>query len=255
MSRAYVEMIMGLPFSIHIRGDFDPVGGSLAVQAVWDELRYADRVFSTYRVDSDISRINRGELTIAQADPLVAEVITLAAEARNITSGAFDVRYAGQLDPSGIVKGWAATRASTLLERTAADWYLNAGGDVLLHSIGGGELWRIGIEHPADPSGLLAVLQLTNAAVATSGAAHRGQHIINPATGLPPVGVVQATVTGPDLMWADVFATAIVAAAVPGLDTWQLPDGYEFLLVTVTGGLTISPGMSALLDGPPAYRT
>ena len=69
-------MIMGLPFSVHLRSPAAP--GPMAdhsavptrsqraidaaVEAVWDGLRWADGVFSTYRQDSDISRIRRGDL-------------------------------------------------------------------------------------------------------------------------------------------------------------------------------------------------
>ena len=73
-------MIMGLPFSVHLRSsktngaDPSPVAApgspelDAAVEAVWAELRWADQVFSTYRDDSDISRIRRGELRVREAD-------------------------------------------------------------------------------------------------------------------------------------------------------------------------------------------
>jgi thiamine biosynthesis lipoprotein len=226
--RAYLEMIMGLPFSLHIRGPFGPLAEAAAVQAVWASLRQADRVFSTFRPDSDISRIDRGELTVADADPAVAAVLEIAERARLATAGAFDVCYAGRLDPSGIVKGWAAVRAGTLIDLAGADWYLNAGGDVLLRSASG-EPWRVGIEHPTEPGALSAVLRLANGAVATSGSAHRGRHIVDPATGCAAAGIRQATVYGPDLVWADAFATAIVAGGPPR--DWTLPEGYRYLLI------------------------
>jgi thiamine biosynthesis lipoprotein len=195
---------------------------------VWDSLRRADRVFSTYRADSDITRIDRGELAVPDADPMVAPVLELAERARLATAGAFDVRYAGRLDPSGIVKGWAASRAAELIVLPGADWYLNAGGDVMLRSASG-QPWRVGIEHPTEREALSAVLELADGAVATSGGAHRGRHIVDPATGSAATGVLQATVYGPDLVWADMFATAIVAGGPPR--AWTLPDGYRYLLI------------------------
>ena len=240
-------MIMGLPFSIHLRGVAQPDALDAAVQEVWASLRAADRVFSTYRADSDISRIRRRELRVRDADPAVVEVLDFAEIARRLTGGTFDVRGGGALDPSGIVKGWAASRAAAPLSALGVDYYLNAGGDVLLRSAAADLPWRIGIEHPDDPHGLLAVVALTMGAVATSGGAHRGAHIWDPTTGRPAGGVVQATVVGPSLVWADILATAVVAGGVELLQHRQWPPGHQFLLVTDDGRVLGSPGFRAFL--------
>lgn len=245
--RAYAEMIMGLPFSIHLRGKFDEMAEAIAVQRVWDDLRRYDRIFSTYRSGSDICRINRGEIGVRDADPVVGEVLELAERARVVTDGAFDVRHSGNLDPSGIVKGWAASRAAIHLEPLGSDYYVNAGGDVLLRSTATGAPWRVGIEHPADTSGLLTVLRATDLAVATSGSIHRGRHIINPATGSPAAGILQATVCGPDLVWSDTFATALVVAGPLTPGTWRWPADYQFLLIADDGQVRWTPGIAELL--------
>ena len=190
------EMIMGLPFSVHLRHPFDPAAARRALDQVWSELRRYDRIFSTYRHDSDINRINRGDSTVADADPAVADVLDLAEQAAWRTRGCFDIHASGRLDPSGIVKGWAAERAVRPLYELAVDFYCNAGGDVLIHTTGPARPWRIGIEHPANPAALMTVLELSSGAVATSGSAHRGAHIWDPA-GRPAAGVTQATVLGP----------------------------------------------------------
>ena len=177
-------MIMGLPFSVHVRGvGEDPAQQRMvddAARQVWSTLRWADDVFSTYRDDSDIARIRAGELRVPDADPAVAEVLDLAATAHRLTNGAFDIHGPAGLDPSGIVKGWAAARSAAPLLRLGADFTLNAGGDVLVHAATRHRPWRIGIEHPDDPSGLIAVVQLHQGAVATSGKSHRGEHIWAP---------------------------------------------------------------------------
>ncbi len=242
-------IIMGLPFSVHLRRHPDdgpiPSTESIddAVEDVWSSLRHADAVFSTYRQDSDINRINRGELAVADADAAVPEVLELADLATRITDGAFDVRATGALDPSGIVKAWAASRADQALQGLGVDYYLNAGGDVLLRSRSQQRPWRIGIEHPHHPGGLLAVVQDATGGVATSGRSHRGGHIRDPHTGRPAVGVTQATVIGPSLLWADILATAVVAQGVTGLDRSQWPPGHEVLLVADRGELFGTPGL------------
>jgi len=120
------------------------------------------------------------------------------------------------------------------------------------------EPWRIGIEHPADPTGLLTVLRVRNGGVATSGSVHRGPHIIDPTSGAAASGIRQATVIGPSLTWADIWATAIVAAGNRALDagsaliTRCLADGYDALLVSDDGSPGSPPG--SVHTSPRTYR-
>ncbi len=44
------------------------------VDDVFDWFRWVDATFSTYKDDSEISRLNRGELSLADAHPEVVEV-------------------------------------------------------------------------------------------------------------------------------------------------------------------------------------
>ncbi len=230
-------MIMGLPFSIHLRAPFDPVRAESTIAAVWAELRRTDEIFSTYLVDSDINRLNRGELALADADPLVTEMLDLAAAAAWVTRGAFDIHGSGRLDPSGLVKGWAAERAARRLTDLDADFYLNAGGDILVQTGEGDVPWRVGIEHPDNPAALMAVLAMSSGAVATSSSAHRGVHIWGPA-GRPARGLRQVTILGPTLLWADILATAVFAVGSAEPDTSRWPADFHALLVDDRGQLS-----------------
>ena len=58
---------------------------------------------------------------------------------------------------------------------------------------------------------MIAVVPLRTGAVATSGTAHRGAHLVDARTGRPPTGVTSVTVIGPSLTWADIDATAAYA--------------------------------------------
>jgi FAD:protein FMN transferase len=222
--RAWVQQVMGLPVSVHVRGsalgdDDDGArdGVETAVAELFAELRRLDARFSTYRADSEVSLLRAGGR--AAPSPLLAEVQQLCAVARGATGGAFDADLPGGWDPSGLVKGWAVERAVAPLRVVCAalglDWLVDAGGDVLLRAVDG-RTWSVGVEDPADPSRLLGSLRLRDGAVATSGSAHRGAHIVDPATGAPATTAVQATVVGPSLLWADVFATAAVVKAGDG---------------------------------------
>jgi FAD:protein FMN transferase len=220
-----VEHIMGMPILIDVRDtDIDPK----ALDRAFDRLRLVDAVFSTYKTDSEISRINRGELAIDHAHPDVREVLNLCELFREETSGYFDIRApalvatgrtessalpAYAIDPSGLVKGWSVGRAAHILEEAGARNYcINAGGDIIARGSPGSEpYWRIGIQHPTLRDQVAGVAALRDQAIATSGAYERGAHIIDPHTGLPPGDVLSVTIVGPDLTTADAFATAAYA--------------------------------------------
>ncbi|HEY0486803.1 MAG TPA: FAD:protein FMN transferase [Mycobacteriales bacterium] len=248
-----VRQVMGMPVSVHLRGTASAEARQRAGEAAYAELREADRVFSTYRPDSDIRRLDRGQLALGGCDPAVAEVLALAEEARRRTGGYFHVRLPAPgggwwLDPSGLVKGWAAERAARhLAELDGDDHYLNAGGDIAVHAAPGAPPWRIGIEHPDSPATLLGVLSLRSGGVATSGTAHRGAHLVDPTTGRRPDALRSVTVVGPSLLWADVYATAAFARGDDALDWLSGLDGYEGLVLTRTGAVRATPGMRALL--------
>jgi thiamine biosynthesis lipoprotein len=211
-----VEHVMGMPIQIGIPAD--AVDADAALRAAFAELHRADALFSTYRHDSEISRLGRGELRLADCAPEVDEVLTRCAVLREQTVGFFSVRAQGVLDPSGLVKGWAVDRAGAAL-RTAGitDFCINAAGDVLTAGAPApGEPWRIGVRHPLEHDKVAAVLEGDDIAVATSGEYEQGAHIADPHTGDAPRGLLSVTVVGPELGTADALATAIFAMGAAG---------------------------------------
>lgn len=205
MKRTFVDQVMGLPVSVLLRGTL-PEDAATSVRRLFEELHQVDARFSTYREDSEVSLLNRGEL-VAASDELRL-VARLCDQARDETQGCFDARRPdGSWDPSGLVKGWAVERASRHLADLPLDWCVNAGGDVLARSVTG-EPFGVGIADPFDPSAVLAVVPLVAGAVATSGTAARGQHLWDSRTGAVAGDRVSVTVTGSSLTRADVLATA-----------------------------------------------
>src|SRR6185437_7965888 len=85
-----VEQVMGMPVSVDVR---EP-GAAEAVDAVFAWLREVDRRFSTYDAATEISRLNRGELALANAHPHLRGVLDRCEELRIETRGYFDVRAA-----------------------------------------------------------------------------------------------------------------------------------------------------------------
>ena len=245
----YVEHVMGMPISLALRGrhtDDD------AAQAAWAEtmavLLAVDRVFSTYRPRSYVSRLGRGEIALEDCPPEVAEVVEvmeLGAAAERDSEGAFSIRLPGRdgvpaLDPSGVVKGWAVERAAEPLRALPdTDFCLSAGGDMTCRTLDrGSPPWRIGIEDPADPTRVLAVVPVFTGAVATSGTAHRGEHLVDARTGRPPSGVASVTVVAASLTWADIDATAAYAQGEDAARWLETRPGRSGLVVWADGTTT-----------------
>jgi thiamine biosynthesis lipoprotein len=239
----HVEHVMGTVVSLDARGAAPRV-----VQAAWDRvvtwLHDVDRRFSTYRADSEISRIGAGALLVGEASDDVQSVLARCAQLRRATGGAFDERAGGRLDPSALVKGWAVQRGADLLAAAGlTDFSLNAGGDVVLR---GGALpepaWRVGIQHPRDRAAIAMAIRATDLAVATSGTYERGAHLVDPRTGAPPSGVLSVTVAGPDLGLADAYSTAAFALGPDG-PAWTLGlDGYEAMTILEDDRVLCTPG-------------
>ena len=244
-----VGQVMNLPVSLAVRGRHTTDDQARAAwAAVMATLREVDAVFSTWRPDSQVARLGRGELTVDDCPPEVAEVLALGEAAERQSGGAFRVRRAGGggevvLDPTGVVKGWATERAADhlrVLDET--DFCLSAGGDLVCRTLDPGTPpWRIGIEHPLDPARLVAVVPVSSGAVATSGTAHRGQHLVDARTGRPPAGVASVTVVASSLTWADIDATAAFAHG-PDAARWLATRPARSALVVWADGSTTLVG-------------
>lgn len=248
----HVEHVMGMPISLALRGrhvDDDAAGRAWA--ACLADLREADRVFSTYRDDSFVSRLGRGEIDLSACPDVVREVLDLGERARVESGGAFDVRRPGPdgarvLDPSGVVKGWAVDRAAARLRDLAdTDFCLSAGGDMVCHVADDDRPeWRVGVEDPHDPTRVLAVIPVRRGAVATSGHAHRGHHVVDARTGRPPGDVASVTVVFADLTWADLDATAAYALGAGAAHWLRTRPGRAGLVVRTDGSTEVvgAPG-------------
>jgi thiamine biosynthesis lipoprotein len=103
--------------------------------------------------------------------------------------------------------------------------------------------WRIGIENPHDTSSLIAVVRLRSGAIATSGGAHRGAHIVDPRDGRTPTEVASASVVAESLTWADIDATTAVVQGRESVLWLQDRSIRGGLLVWADGSTTTLPGV------------
>jgi thiamine biosynthesis lipoprotein len=178
---------------------------------------------------------------------VVQEVLAQCDRLRALTGGFFDTRATGRLDPSGFVKGWAVERAVELLERAGATRLaVNAGGDAVVR---GGVPWRVGIQHPIEREQLAAVIEVRDAAIATSGAYERGIHIVNPHNKRPAEGLLSVTVLGPDLGFADAYATAAFAMGRAAPQWLATVAGYEAMAILQDERVVCTPGFLAACPG------
>lgn len=223
MSARFVFPTMGTVVSLATRDQL-PRATQDAVLAAFHE---HDARFSLGRDDSEASRFSRRELRLNRASPAFRAVYDEAIRWRFVTAGAFTPRRPdGAVDLSGLVKALAIAAAAAELDaRGHHDWCLNAGGDVLVGGRGpDGGAWHAGVVDPGDRRALLAGVDLSGRrrALATSGTAERGEHVWR-------LGADdrfrQVSVLAPDIVTADVWATAVLAG---GLDALQraaaLPD-------------------------------
>jgi thiamine biosynthesis lipoprotein len=233
------EHVMGTVVTIDIYAE-DPLRGtevSLGLARARAILHRADAVFSTWKAESPISRLRRGEITSEEAPPEMSEVLELCTIARDMSEGWFDPwAMPGGVDPTGYVKGWAAQRAVDALSSSGITGALvNAAGDIASTGHPQSSIpFRIGVVDPFASDRLICVVDL-DAAIATSGNYERGPHLIDPRSGRPATSVASASVTGPDLGLADALATALAVAGEAGLPMIEAIDDYEAFVVSCDG--------------------
>jgi thiamine biosynthesis lipoprotein len=243
MSVRHVEQVMGTVFSI-VADAGDGIPAAVA------RLHAIDAKFSTYRPDSAISRMARGE-RVAYDDE-VAEVLERCAEVEAETAGAFSARPGGRLDPSGWVKGWAIGEVSRLLAEAGSQSHLVVGGgDVQARGEAeAGRSWTVGIADPLHPDRFAALVSGSDFAVATSGTAERGHHIFDPATGLPASGFASVTLIGERIAYTDAYATAVFAMGPEsGLEWVEKREGLEAYAVLPGGRTVETAGFARYLTG------
>jgi thiamine biosynthesis lipoprotein len=219
------ETVMGTVASIEVPEQPWPTA---AVDRAIAWLHDVDGRFSRFQPDSEMSRMATGRLQEVDAHPDIRDVLAIADALTQDSGGAFDARRwdpAG-VDPTGIVKGWAVQRAADLLiEAGVRRFAIGVGGDLVVRA-GEGPPWRIGIRHPDQADKVTAIVALRDGAMATSATYERGQHIVDPRDGRPATGVRSVTIVGPDLTYADAYATAAFVLGAEGLPWIERHRGY-----------------------------
>jgi thiamine biosynthesis lipoprotein len=157
----------------------------------------------------------------------------------------------GGVDPTGLVKGWAAQQAADTLRKAGAEAAMvNAAGDIVTFGEPEpGRAWQVGIRDPHRPDRIAWVVAVGDGAVATSAAYERGGHVLDPHAGASARASLSATVTGPNLTLADALATGLFAAGAAGLPLIDALPGYDALVVDPEGE-TLATDEFPLLGAP-----
>lgn len=250
-----------------------------AAQAAFDLADRLERELSRFLPNSDIGRINQlstGAST--RVSPTTMECLVIARRVFDLTGGAFDVsigtglpwleldpdgftvratRSGLRIDLGGIGKGYAADLMAELLAEWGLTRVLVHGGFssvLVLDAPIGLDGWPLTLSDPCAPATVLARFSGRQAALGASGV-RKGDHIVDPRTGMPVRGrrAAWAVVPRPDTPTdgagadegprlaaaavADALATAFMLLEPreiealcrqgPGLEAWVLTDATE----------------------------
>lgn len=149
------------------------------------------------------------------------------------------------LDLGAVAKGLAVDMAASEL-RPLRHFAIDAGGDLFLSGLNGADQpWSVGIRHPLSSEDSIEVIEVSDAAVCTSGGYERpspdpgvGHHIVDPRTRHSANRLASATVVAPTAIVADALATA---AFVLGPR-----DALAFLARHGVNGITYTPDLQRL---------
>lgn len=240
------RLAMGMPATVEI------VDRTRTPELFDEVFAYFERLnekFSTYKENSEMSKINKGQIKNEEQSDEMKLIFGLSVETKKITGGYFDiVGRNGKYDPSGIVKGWAIMNAANILKRRGIkNFCINVGGDI---QVGGknnrGNAWRIGIENPfhagsANKESVKTIYLEKDEGIATSGNYLRGQHIYNPKNKTETIDdIISLTVIGSNAYEADRFATAAFAMGKDGINFIDSLVGFEGYMIDKNGIATMT---------------
>jgi FAD:protein FMN transferase len=232
--------IMGMPVSVEIPGQVKPK----IFEQVFANLAEVGERFSPFKPESELLRYRAGDVSENELSREMKQVMAACKQAEKDTGGYFSAYHSGVFDPTGYVKGWAIGRAGKLLKGLGHRTFcLSVGGDILASS-GSDKVWQIGIQDPKRSRYLTSQVSIANGAVVTSGTYERGEHVINPKTKKANKTLVSVTVIGPDVITADILATAQLASGQTNLALIEKKPGYEAMAIDRADNLLMSTGIS-----------
>jgi len=236
------KILMGMTITVEI---VDAQVTRKDLEKVFSYFQFVDLRFSTYKENSEISKINTGLLSETDYSKEMQEIFLLSEKTKRETNGYFDIKNReGEIDPSGLVKGWAIYKVAEILWQSGfKNFFIDAGGDIQTSGLNNeGKLWTVGIRNPLKPeTEIIKVLELKNLGVATSGSYSRGQHVYNPHNKKEVLNdIISLTIIGPNVYEADRFATAAFAMGRAGIQFIENLSGFEGYVIDSKGMATMT---------------
>ncbi len=156
-----------------------------------------------------------------------------------------------EIDFGGFVKEYAADRAAQVCRQLGVKHGLvELGGDLcVVGSQPGDQPWKIGIRHPRDPERPMALVDLYQGGLASSGDyerfmvldGRRYHHILNPKTGWPVSGLASVTTIAEQCLVAGTATTIAMLKQAEGV-SWLAELGLPYLVMDnelrISGTLT-----------------
>lgn len=246
------RILMGMPVIIEITDSAPTEKIEKTIEEGFDLFNEIDERFSPYKNNSELMKINRGEIQSSLYSTDMKTVFSLAKKAKEKTHGYFDIYTRdGSTDPSGLVKGWAIERVADILEKNGyRNFIVEAGGDIQTKGKNKeGEYWKIGIRNPFNASHIIKVVSGEDIAVATSGTYIRGQHIYNPHKKEEIISdIVSMTVISKNIFDSDIYATASFAMGKEGINFLENLNLIEGYMVDSKGIATLTTGFSQYIQ-------
>ncbi|WP_299364721.1 FAD:protein FMN transferase [uncultured Paracoccus sp.] len=229
----------------------DPAKAETILSRVEVELRRLERIFTLYRADSELSRLNRAGV-LAAPSPEMVEALRLAGQVHAATGGRFDptvqplwrayatgadaearavardlvgfdrvrvgegriVMDAGQeLTLNGIAQGFITDRIVEMLRAAGAERTLVDMGEI--RALGGRsatKAWRVGLARGGEIELADRALAVTEAAGFTFDPKGRLPHLIDPASGAARSDWQRIAVIAPEAGLADALSTGLSLA-------------------------------------------
>ena len=239
------RLIMGMPVTLVV---LDVTARQDHLDTVFEGFVAVDNRFSPYKEDSEICRINRGEVRWQTKAPGCAKCWRFAKKPGE--RGYFNIaRPDGFLDPCGMVKGWAILNAARRFrEMGFENYYVDAGGDI--QAGGKNEGAKTGAWVSAIPSIRPRSSRFSRPGAAASPPraiifAVRTSIIRIPGSGSDDI--VSLTVIGPDVLEADRYATAAFAMGREGIYFIERMAGLEGYEIDATGMARMTAGLGRYL--------
>jgi thiamine biosynthesis lipoprotein len=292
------QIFLGTIVEIQV-SDEDEQVAEKAISQAFAEVKRIDDLFTTYKEESPVWKINNNRDTLIKVDDEIYNLLVLCDSVTRLSEGCFDVSLDNltkawgfytdnpllptkaaidsALNSSGwnniqlkenqtiirrknvglnfgaIAKGYAVDKAIDVLKKSGIKKALvNAGGEIKVI----GNDWKVGIQHPRDERGIVAVVKLNDMTVATSGDYEqyfeqdgiRYHHIIDPKTGYPARGLQSVTVINESNTFADALATAVfVMGKEKGMRLIENLNNIEAMIIDEEGKIFYSSGFEKFL--------